>query len=133
MTVELAALFGASLLLLVLLMVQGALTPAVQGFAWGLGARDEPRERSVLQRRFDRIVANQIEALAVFAGLVVVATLAGVSTPATEAGAVLFLAGRVGFAAVYAAGLPYVRSLLWGIATLGLLMIAWAVATAAPG
>lgn len=124
MAIELHCLFWASLLLLVLVSVQGATVPVVQGFAWGLGPRDAPRERTRFQRRMDRVVANHIESLAIFAGLVTVGQLAGISTEGTQAGAALFLAARIAFAALYAAGVPYLRSLAWGAGTLGLLVLA---------
>jgi len=133
MTVELACLFWATAMLFLLICVQGATVPLVQGFAWGLGPRDETRERSVFQRRMDRIVANHLEGLAVFAGLVTTGHLAGISTPATEAGAVTFLAARGAFAAVYAFGIPYLRSAAWGIGAIALLTMAAAIGSAALG
>lgn len=130
MTFELQMLFWTAVLLFGLVLVQGALVPINQGFAWGLGARDEPRDMTALQGRMTRIVNNQIEGLAVFAVLIITAHLSGVSTGLTQLGAGLFLGARVGFAVVYAAGLPVIRSALWGLGATGLAMIAVEVLTA---
>lgn len=133
LSIELACLFWSTVLLFAIIAVQGATVPVVQGFGWGLGSRDEPRDRTVFQRRLDRIVANHIEGLTVFAALVVVAHLAGISTGLTETAAVLFLIGRIGFAALYAAGVPYLRSIAWGVSATGTLLLAFAIGGAALG
>lgn len=124
MTIELQALVWVALTLLVLLSIQGALVPINQGFAWGLGARDEPRDMTAFQGRLRRIVANHIEGTVIFASLVLVAHLAGVSTGLTQAGAILFAVSRVLFAAVYMAGVPVLRSLIWGASATGVVLIA---------
>jgi uncharacterized MAPEG superfamily protein len=49
--------------------------------------------------------------LAVFAPLVLVAALIGVSTPATVGAAKLYLGARLAHYVVYAAGIPVVRTL----------------------
>ncbi|MEM7505627.1 MAG: MAPEG family protein [Pseudomonadota bacterium] len=124
MTIELQALVWACVTLIVLLGVQGALVPINQGFAWGLGSRDEPRDMTAFQGRMRRIVANHIEGLVVFAGLVLAAHLAGISSSTTQIGAILFVLARVLFAVTYMAGVPVVRSVIWGVGTFGILMIA---------
>lgn len=107
--------------------VQGALTPVTKGFGWGLGARDEPRDISALQGRMKRTVANHIEGLVLFASLVLIALLAGISSSITQTGAMVFVAARIAFAVFYILGIPVVRSVFWGGSVLGLLMIASAV------
>ena len=123
MSVELQSLFGVAALFLVLLFVQGGLTPIVHGFKWGLGPRDDPRDPSVLQGRMNRIVANHLEGMAIFIPLILIAHLAGISTPITQAGAVIYLIGRIAFAGIYLAGVPVLRSASWAVSLTGLLMI----------
>lgn len=55
--------------------------------------------------------ANAIENLAVFAPLVLIAAIAGVSTPATVLAAQFYLGARLVHYLVYAAGIPVVRTL----------------------
>lgn len=124
MTIELQALFWVAATLAALLVVQGLLVPLNQGFAWGLGPRDDPRTPTRFQERIRRVVANHIEGMVVFATLVLIVHQAELSSAATAAGAVIFAVARVAFAAVYLAGLPVVRSAVWGIGVVGLVMIA---------
>ncbi|NOX84022.1 MAG: hypothetical protein GXP06_13770 [Alphaproteobacteria bacterium] len=123
MSIELQALFGVVVILLVLLSVQGGLVPATHGLKWGLGPRDEPRDPSVLQGRMARIIANHLEGMALFVPLVLIAHLIGLSTPLTQWGAILFVGGRVAFSVVYFLGIPVLRSAMWGVATTGTLMV----------
>ncbi|MGE7472617.1 MAPEG family protein [Bosea sp. NPDC003192] len=61
--------------------------------------------------RARRAHANAAENLAVFAPLVLIAALAGISTAATLFAAKLYLAARLVHYVVYAAGIPVVRTL----------------------
>ncbi len=124
MTIELQMLFWSSATLLGLLFIQGALVPINQGFGWGLGSRDDPRPQTALQGRMRRLVNNHIEGLTVFAAIVIVAHLAGVFTSLSQTGAVVFVLARLGFAGLYMAGIPVLRSLVWGISVAGILMVA---------
>ena len=128
MTFELQMLFASAVVLIVLLAVQGMLTPLTHGFAYGLGARDQVKDPSVLQGRLNRVVANTIEGMALFGTLIVTAHLAGVSSSLTQFGAGLFVAARIGYAVVYAAGIPVLRTAVWSVGTLGLFLIAWEIA-----
>ncbi|MEM9618412.1 MAG: MAPEG family protein [Pseudomonadota bacterium] len=127
MSVELQSLFGVAAILLALVLLQGALIPATYGFKWGLGARDEPREPTALLGRMRRIIANHLEGMAMFVPLILIAHFAGISTPLTQWGAVLFVAGRAAFAVIYMMGVPVLRSAAWGVALTGLLMVGFDV------
>ena len=127
MTFELQMLFWTAILMIVTLALQGLLVPLNQGFGWGLGSRDEPREMTALQGRMKRIVANNIEGITIFAVLVLVAHLADVSNTLTQTGALLFLVARLGFIAAYMAGIPVIRSVIWGVGTAGLILMAAAL------
>ena len=71
--------------------------------------------------------ANAVENLAVFAPLVIIATLTGVSNPATILVAKLYLAARIVHYIVYAAGIPVVRTLTFVVGAGATLVIAAAV------
>lgn len=129
MTYELWVLALNAVILLVLYGLQGADTVLNAG-KWGLGARDEAREGSVFTGRARRTVQNQIEAMAAFAPLVLVAHLLGVSDNLTVWGAGLFLGARVLFVPLYLLGVPVLRTLVWGAGFAGTGMIAYAVLTA---
>jgi uncharacterized MAPEG superfamily protein len=127
MSIEFQALLGVVGVLFLLLPVQGALVPLTHGLKWGLGPRDEARDPSVMQGRLRRIVANHLEGMAMFTPLIFIAHLAEISTPLTQWGAEIYLAGRIAFAAVYIFGVPGLRSAVWGVSMAGLLMVAFAI------
>ena len=64
-----------------------------------------------------------LESLVIFAILVLVASTAGRFNAMTVIGAQLFFWGRVAFAVVYLAGIPWVRTLTWAVSMTGLGLI----------
>ncbi len=77
--------------------------------------------------RARRAHANAVENLAVFAPLVIVAALMGVSTPATVLAAQVYLGARLVHYVVYSAGIPVVRTLAFVTGSVATLVIAAAV------
>ncbi|MFK7945689.1 MAG: MAPEG family protein [Paracoccaceae bacterium] len=130
MTFELHMLVWATLILFATIAVQGFLTPLNQGFAWGLGARDEPRDLSILQGRMRRAVSNGLEAMALFTPLVAATAIAGVSNGTTQLGSILFVAARALYPVVYGLGLPVVRTIIWSAGVVGIVLIAVALLSA---
>ncbi|MEX0345818.1 MAG: MAPEG family protein [Rhizobiaceae bacterium] len=133
MTTELWYLFLTSVLLAVLwvpfiagqVMNQGVLT-----------AEDYRNLRDVdampaWLRRANRAHINLVEQFGAFAGLVVVAHLAGISTSATALAAMIFFWARIAHAVVMLAGIGVImlRTLIFVIAWLCLIVIAWEIAT----
>lgn len=129
MSYELWVLALNAVILLALYGLQGADT-VLNAPKWGLGARDEGRTASVFTGRAQRTVRNQIEALAVFGPLVLVAHIAGISSELTVWGAGLFLGARVLFVPLYLLGTPYLRTVVWGAGYIGCVLIAYAVLAA---
>ena len=73
--------------------------------------------------RAQRAHWNMIENLPLFAGLVLVAHAAGISTSMTVLGAQLFLWARLAYAVIYVAGIPWLRTASWAVSVVGLLLI----------
>jgi uncharacterized MAPEG superfamily protein len=73
--------------------------------------------------RAQRAHRNMLESLVLFAALVLVAHVAGKANAMTALGAQLFFWGRVVYAAVYLAGIPWARTGVWGVSVLGLILI----------
>lgn len=73
--------------------------------------------------RAQRAHLNMLESLAVFAILVLVANAVGRLDSTTALGAQLFFWGRLAYALVYVAGVPWVRTLVWGVSLAGILLI----------
>jgi uncharacterized MAPEG superfamily protein len=117
-----ARLHGAAVdvLLLRLSARQGGST---WGLAWAFGNRDSPLAVPAWTLRAERAHQNLVENLAPFAILVLVAHVAGKANATTALGATLFFWGHVGHAAAYIAGIIYLRTAVFFIATVGELLI----------
>ena len=73
--------------------------------------------------RAARAHGNMLQSLVLFAALVLVAQAAGRLNATTALGAELLFWARVAYAAVYLVGLPWVRTAVWAVSIVGLLMI----------
>lgn len=127
MTQELWALLGSAGVMLALILLQAMESGAAGQASWGLGNRDTDRPPTILYGRLKRATANHIEGMMVFTPLILVATMAGLSTTLTVCGAWLFLAARIAYTVIYLVGIPVVRTLVWFAALAGILMVGWDV------
>ncbi|MEL6691730.1 MAG: MAPEG family protein [Pseudomonadota bacterium] len=130
---ELQVVVWTTVILAALIGFQGGLVPVNQGLVWGLGNRDEARDKSELQARTARTVANHIEGMTVFVPLALVVSISDLSSTLTIWGAGLYLLGRVLFAPLYLIGVPYLRSMAWSVSLVGILMIGFETVRAALG
>ena len=73
--------------------------------------------------RAARAHRNMLENLVLFAALVLVAVAAGRTNATTLLGAQIFLYARLAYAAVYVAGIPWLRTGVWAVSIVGLAMI----------
>lgn len=73
--------------------------------------------------RADRAHRNMLQNLVLFAGLVLAAHSAGIGNDMTLLGAQLFFWARLAYAAVYVIGLPWIRTGVWAISVVGLVLI----------
>ncbi|WP_332766899.1 MAPEG family protein [Phenylobacterium sp.] len=128
MSIELWALFGAMVLGLIHLTAASFTFKAQVGNAYSVGARDEELRPKGVAGRLDRAQRNFLETFAVFAAAVLMLEMLGRSGGwLSVAGAVVYLAGRLLFLPLYAAGVPWFRTFSWNIATAGLVMVMIAI------
>ncbi len=73
--------------------------------------------------RAERAHRNMLESLVLFAVLVLVARALNISTDTTVLGAQLFFWGRLAHAALYIAGIAWLRTAAWVVSIVGLLLI----------
>lgn len=73
--------------------------------------------------RASRAHGNMLENIALFAAVVLVAQVAGKTNATTALGAQIFFWARLVYAGVYLAGIPWVRTAVWGVSMVGLVMI----------
>ena len=123
MKTEIAVLVGvvALTLIQVVIAVVGALLQV--GLTTLAGNRENMPELHGWGGRAARAHRNMLESLVLFAALVLSAHAVGLSNAMTVLGAQLFLWGRVAYAVLYIAGVPWARTVAWAISMLGLLTI----------
>ncbi len=99
-----------------------------------VGPRDDDPKLTGVAGRLERATNNMKESFPVFAALAVASMAMGVgdTTPAVI-GAMLFVGFRVLFVVIYALSVPMVRSLAWGGAFAGLMMMAFALVSGSMG
>ena len=73
--------------------------------------------------RAQRAHHNMLENLVLFAALVLVAVLAQKTNATTLTGAEVFFWARVAYAVVYLIGIPWLRTGVWAVSVIGLVMI----------
>ena len=73
--------------------------------------------------RAARAHLNMLESLAVFAIVVLVAHLTGRANETTALGATLFFWGRLAYALIYVAGIPWARTAAWGVSVAGIVLV----------
>ena len=124
MTIELTMLALSIVLGLVQIMIAANASTRQRGADWNVGARDEVLPPLAgTAGRLDRALRNFLETFPLFAAAVLIAALAGRHNWMTEWGAVLYFAARVAYVPLYAYGVRIVRSVAWGVATLGIILI----------
>lgn len=129
MNIELWALLVAGLMIFLSIFLQTNHTSLVHGLRHNVSNRDTPAEETPLGGRLRRATANGIESIAVFAPLVVVAQLAGVSNVWTQSAAVAFLVSRVLYLPAYALGLVPGRTVVWAVGFFALPVFAFGLLT----
>jgi uncharacterized MAPEG superfamily protein len=105
----------------VLVAVQGAM------MQFGLPAlvanRESLPELTGWAGRAQRAQRNMVENLLLFAPLVLVAVVADKTNTTTLLGAQIFFWARVAYAGVYVAGIVWLRTGVWFVSVIGLIMI----------
>jgi uncharacterized MAPEG superfamily protein len=105
----------------VLIAVQGAMMQV--GLPALAGNREKLPEITGWAGRAQRAQRNMVENLLLFAALVLVAVVAGKTNATTLLGAQIFLWARVLYAAVYIAGIPWLRTGVWFVSAIGMILI----------
>ena len=124
MTTELTMLMLSVGLLMLSLIIQATAGVISNGLLTQAGSRDGLPEQKIFHARATRLRANMIENLLLFAPVILVAHLVGITNDMTVLGAELFFFGRLGHGIIYLAGWPLIRPLFFAIAWAGLIMIA---------
>lgn len=127
MNTELTLLGWTLVLALVQILLAATFRSKETGTAYALGPRDtEGPPVGIVTGRLQRAQRNLFETLPLFAGLVLIAHIAGRESALTLWGVWLYLLARIVYVPLYAAGIPYTRTLAWLVSIVGLGMIFYA-------
>jgi len=124
MPTEITVLALAGLLLLVHVFSATHFKTKQYGVDWNMGARDEDTPPlNEIAARLDRSRANFLETLPLAIIALFGVVLAGKATELTAIAAWVWLGARVIYLPLYWAGVPKVRTYVWGIGLLALLYV----------
>ncbi len=118
MTLELWALFGATATLWIAILAQQLALDKAVGAQYALSNREQDHNFKGATRihgRLTRTVRNHVEGLTLFAPLVLMASVTGVSNVWTQYAAIAFFITRFLHFLFYTAGITPFRSFAWGI------------------
>ena len=85
--------------------------------------RDDLVVEDGLPGRLDRARANLMETFAFFAAAVLAGYLLQRHTAMTALGAQLYFWARLVYVPIYALGIPYLRTLIWTVSVVGIVML----------
>jgi uncharacterized MAPEG superfamily protein len=129
MPVELRILAFGAVLLLVHIIAAVQVKTRQYGRKWNVGARDEPLPPlNPLAGRLARAEANFTETFPIAIVALIGVVLAGRTSGLTALGGWIWLGARVVYLPLYAAGVPVVRTLVWTVSVIGLIMVLWPLA-----
>jgi uncharacterized MAPEG superfamily protein len=131
MTTDLRMLVYSTVLTWVMLFTASTLrsrswTPS--GMKIGFGNRDDVPEPTPLAARADRAAKNMLENLVLFVAAIVAARFSVADPEDLALGSQLFFHARVAYFAVYLAGIPYLRTLVWAVGVTGITLVLAAAA-----
>ena len=123
-TTELCMLVWSVVLGLVQIALATTGSVAQRGLGWAVSARDgEAKTLSGIAARLDRARHNFLETFPLFAAAVLVAFALQRHDGMTVLGAQLYFWARLVYLPVYAAGIPYLRTLIWAVSIVGIVLV----------
>jgi uncharacterized MAPEG superfamily protein len=123
MAVELQLLVWSTILALIQMIVAVLAAHGQVGLPMLASNRDNMPALTGWAMRATRAHLNMLESLIIFAVFVLVAQVTGRLNATTALGAELFFWARLAYAIVYVMGIPWLRTLVWGVSLAGLLVI----------
>lgn len=95
---------------------------------WALGPRDEAGPPfGKVGARLERALRNFFETFVLFAAVVLMAQALGKHTSMSSLGTQLFFWTRLAYVPAYAAGIPVLRTLIWTVGYVGIVLVLLAV------
>jgi uncharacterized MAPEG superfamily protein len=124
MSLELELLAWSAALLIVHISVQGAFVAPLRGIVWNAGPRDEGQPSlGKYPGRAQRALENFKETYPAFIALALGLEVAGKTGGTGALGAQMWFAARVAYLPLYMLGVPWLRTLAFGVSLAGLVLM----------
>lgn len=124
MPVELKMLGWSIVLGLVYVLLATVLSLPRRGLAWNVGNRDDGgAPLTGVAARAERASRNFLETFAFFAAAVLAVVVSQRINASTALGAQLYFWARVVYLPVYVVGIPYLRTAVWAVSVVGIVML----------
>ena len=124
MSLELICLGWTSVLGIVHILVAGNARTKEFGTKWNMSARDDTKPPlSPFTDRLFRAQSNFFETFPLFASAVLIVTVSQSTSVYSHWGALIYLIARVIYFPLYAFGVPVIRTLVWLLSMIGLLLV----------
>lgn len=124
MPIELQVLAWTVVLGLAHVIVGAHLATMQTGLKWNASARDQDKPITGVAARVDRALKNYLETYAFFVAAVLGVVVAQRTSDTTAIAAWTYLAARVIYVPLYAAGIPYIRTLVWLVGFIAVCVLA---------
>ncbi|MEO6925682.1 MAG: MAPEG family protein [Rhodanobacter sp.] len=124
MTTELCMLMWSVVLGLVQIAIAASGSVSQRGLTWAVSARDgEAKALTGIPARLYRASTNFMETFPLFAVAVLLALALNRHTALTVLGAQLYFWARLAYVPAYAVGIPWLRSLIWTVSLVGIVLV----------
>jgi uncharacterized MAPEG superfamily protein len=123
LTTELALLAWSVVLFFAHMIIQASAALRDTGAAYNAGPRDAGTPVGVLAGRAQRMFDNFKETYPIFIALTLGLAVTGRGGGLADIGAWLWFGARIVYIPLYLAGVPWLRSLCWGVGTVGLVIM----------
>jgi uncharacterized MAPEG superfamily protein len=123
LTPELMLLGWSVVLFFAHMIIQASTALRDTGVVYNAGPRDEQKPSGVLAGRAQRLFNNFKETYPVFLALALALAVTGRSGGLGDTGAWLWFGARIVYIPLYLAGVPWLRSLAFGVSAAGLLLM----------
>lgn len=124
LSIELKMLFYSVILGIIQLLIAAQLSTTQRGVKWNLSPRDgKVSELTGVAGRMDRAFKNFMETFPFFIAAIIMVQITQMHSSSSSNGAMIYLGARLLYVPLYAAGIPGVRTVVWLISFIGIIMV----------
>lgn len=125
MSLELQYLVFTIFLLIIQMLFQVGAGFLANGFMGFVGSRDDEVLSTGIGGRFERAYYNMLETFPVFAALVLIVHITESFDSISALAVQLYFWARVAYIPIYIIAVPFLRTIIWLVSMIGIVMLAW--------